>query len=273
MEIRLIALDMDGTLLGGDHIHVSARNIEALRRAAGLGVKIAIASGRNLTLIEDAAADIGVVDYAIAANGAALTDWRTGEYLRHIGIPETQWRAILAALRARDIPVEVYADGKTYVTRADLLGAEQLGFPQEFADHYATKAELVDDVMAVTGKTVEKFHVFYVPPEKRQDLMEGLATAGPVCLTNAEPQNLEVTAPGADKGEALAFLCGRLGIHAGEVMAFGDGDNDLSMLTWAGRSYAMGNASPNAKAAAVYLTGPNTEDGVAQAIERDLLGL
>jgi Cof subfamily protein (haloacid dehalogenase superfamily) len=273
LSIKLIALDMDGTLLEEDHIHVSARSIAALRRAAALGVKIVIASGRNLTLIEDAAAAISVVDYAITANGAALNDWKTGECLWQIGIPESQWRAALEVVRAREVPVEIYVDGRAYVTREDLLGAGQLGFPRVFEDYYVTKVELVDDVAAaVAGKAVEKFHIFYVPPEKRGGLMEDLAAVGPLQYANAEPHNLELTAPGADKGEALAFLCGRLGIGAAEVMAFGDGDNDLGMLSWAGRSYAMGNASPGAKRAARYLTASNAEDGVALAIERDVLG-
>lgn len=263
---------MDGTLLEEDHIHVSARNIAALRRAAALGVKIVIASGRNLTLIEDAASAIGVVDYAITANGAALTDWKTKEWLWKIGIPENQWRAALKVVRAWGIPVEVYADGRAYVTREDLLGAAQLGFPRVFEDYYVTKVEIVDDVAVVAGKTVEKFHVFYVSPEKREKLMETLSATGPLHFTNAEPHNLELTAPEADKGKALAFLCSRLGIGAEEVMAFGDGDNDLGMLSWAGRSYAMGNASPGAKRAAGRLTASNAEDGVALAIERDVLG-
>lgn len=272
MDIKLIALDMDGTLLGEDHLHVSARSIAALRRVSALGVKIAIASGRNVTLIEEPAAAIGVVDYAVSANGAALTDWRTKEWLWHVGMPEEQWRAVLDVLRSRNIPAEIYADGHSYVTRDDLLGAEQLGFPREFVDSYATKVDIVDDVAsAVAGKTVEKFHIFYVPPEKREPLMAALAATGPIHFANAEPQNLEITAAEADKGKALSLLCDRLGIRAEEVMAFGDGDNDLGMLAWAGASYAMGNASPGAKKAAKFQAPSNTEDGVAQVIERELL--
>jgi len=273
MNIKLIALDMDGTLLEEDHLHVSARSIAALRRVSALGIKIAIASGRNVKLIEEPAAAIGVVDYAVSANGAGLTDWRTKEWLRHVGMPEEQWLSVLNVLRSRDIPVEIYADGKSYVTRDDLLGARQLGFSQEFVDNYATKVEIVDDMAAaVAGKTVEKFHIFYVPTEKREPLKAALAAAGPIHFANAEPQNMELTAAEADKAKALAFLCGRLGIRAEEVMAFGDGDNDLDMLAWAGWSYAMGNASPGAKKAAKFQAPPNTEDGVAQVIERELLG-
>ncbi len=272
MHIKLVALDMDGTLLGADHIHVPPRNIAALRAASALGVKIVIASGRNADLIKAAAAEIGVVDYAVCANGAGVIDWRTGEWLEHIGLPSPQWEIMLDILHANGLSVETYADGGAYVTMADLEGAAGLGFSQDFVEGYVKTVNVVDDVAAaVAGMTVEKLHIFYVPPEKKDALLKELSATGPVVIANAEPTNLELTAPGADKGGALSRLCGVLGIEPESVMAFGDGDNDLGMLAWAGWSFAMENGSPNAKKAAKYRAALNHEDGVGKAIEEYLL--
>lgn len=272
MSIKLVALDMDGTLLGADHIHVPPRNVDALRRASAQGVKVVIASGRNAELIKEAAAEIGVVDYAVCANGAGVIDWKTGDWLNHIGLPAPQWQNMLDILHAHGLSAETYADGGAYVTPLDLRGAAGLGFSQDFIDSYAKTVHVVDDVeAAVAGMTVEKIHIFYVPPEKKEELVEELSATGPVVLANAEPTNLEMTAPGADKGTALSRLCAHLGIEAADVMAFGDGDNDLGMLAWAGWSFAMENGSPNTKAVAKYRAGRNDESGVGRAMEEYLL--
>ena len=82
---------------------------------------------------------------------------------------------------------------------------------------------------------------------------------------------MELTAPGVNKGSAVQALCARLGLAPEQVMAFGDAGNDLELLRWAGWSFAMGNASDEAKAAARYVTGSNTEAGVAMAVERYFL--
>lgn len=273
MNVKLIAVDMDGTLLDRDHITVPRRNIDALRAAAQRGIKIVIATGRNICLIEDAAADLGVVDYALAANGAGLMDWHTREWLHHVPLPDAQWRAMLEILHRRGLGVETYADGKAFLTGGDLRRVGELEYGSaNFADYFVSKVEVVDDVAAaVTGMTVEKLHIFYVPPQEAEGLKAELEKTGPVLFANGDPTNLELTAPGVDKGAVLALLCEKLGITPDEVMAFGDGDNDLEMLSWAGCSFAMANASQSAKAAAKYHAGANYEGGVGQAIEAHVL--
>lgn len=273
MAIKLIALDMDGTLLDPDHLHISPRNREALRAAAARGIKIALATGRNVCLIEDAARTLGVVDFVIAANGASVVDWRTGESLRCIPLPEEQWRTMLDIVKRRNLIVEIYADGKAFLTGADLQKAGEMEYGSaEFAEYFVTKVELADDVAAAAaGLPVEKVHIFYVPPGEMEGLMEELSAAGPMVFANGAPTNLEITAPGADKGEGLCAICARLGISPEETMAFGDGDNDLQMLALAGESFAMENGSPSAKAAAKHLAPPNSDSGVGQMIEKYVL--
>ena len=99
------------------------------------------------------------------------------------------------------------------------------------------------------------------------ELTAALQAVGPFESACAYATNMEITSPDADKGRALAVLCQRLGIDASEVMAFGDADNDLGMLSWAGWSFAMDNGTDKAKAAAKHVADKNSASGVAQAVE------
>lgn len=264
----LIALDLDGTLLHSDHLTISERNLAALRAASALGTQIVLASGRTICLIEDCASAIGVVDYVIASNGAGVMNWHTKEWLSHTGIPYAQCGSILRILNRRGLAAETYADGMAFLTKKDLQGLEQLDFSKEFMAYFKQKIAPFDDVgSAIQGKIVEKFHLFHVPPQDLAERKAELSATGPLFITSSGPANLELTAPGADKGTALNFLCGRLGIPPELVMAFGDGDNDLQMLAWVGQSYAMENGSPNSKATARFIAPPNHQSGVGQIIE------
>ena len=273
MDIKLIALDLDGTLLGADHAHIPQRNLDALRAAAERGVRIAIASGRSWSLIRETARDLGPVRYGITANGAYVLDAVTGETMGQTGMDREQCAAIIGILRRYDLPYELYIDGDNYVQRSELEGMAQYALSDQFRDMFLRNATIVDDMLAaLDAGTPEKFDVFYVPPEVHDPLLAELEATGPFGRAGALGSNLEITAVGANKGAALAALSAQMGLTAGEVMAFGDADNDLEMLSWAGWSFAMGNACPAAKAAARYTTGTNAEGGVGMAVEQYVLG-
>ena len=217
---------------------------------------------------------MGVVRYVLISNGAAILDIKTGEWLFEAGIPHDQCREIIRILHAYDAPFEVFCGGQDYLERRYAAGALQYTLSPEYAALAARRVRLVDEAEeAVTaGGTVEKFHVFHVEPEQRQPILDAVAATGPFESACAYTSNLEITAPEADKGAALRFLCGRLGIGAEQVMAFGDADNDLGMLSWAAWSFAMGNATERAKAAARHITLTNRDSGVAAAVEQYVLG-
>ena len=122
------------------------------------------------------------------------------------------------------------------------------------------------------GEPLQKLQCFVVDPADRPAIMDELRRRFPgLDVTWSLPHNIEVGAAAARKGEALRFLCSYLGFTLANAAAFGDGPNDVSMLSAAGAGVAMGNAVPEALAAAKYRTAPNTEDGVAQFIERYIL--
>ena len=271
--IKLIAMDMDGTLLNDDHATVSQRNVDALRRAAEQGIEVVISSGRPWSLLQDIADRVGVVRYVVASNGASVLDRQTGEWLLQVGMPKEQVLKFIEILARYHAGFEIFCEGQDYIERRYMEMVVKEALSPEYAATFQRRVVVVDDLRPVIEeKLVEKIYVFYVEPGTREKIEEELRAAGPYESACAYSFNMEITAPGVDKGEALKVLCEKLGIDASEVMAFGDADNDLGMLSWAGWSFAMGNGTDKAKAAAKHVTGTNADSGVAQGVEQYALG-
>lgn len=272
-DIRLIALDMDGTLLDADHHTIPPRNISALRAAAERGVHIAIASGRSWSLVREHAQALGCVDLAITANGAYALDTRRGEALASFPMDPRQCVDIIHILRRRGLFYELYIGADNYMDEGDLEQASGLGFSARFMEMFRRNTTLVPDVAQVAAQGQPgKFDIFYVPPADREQVAQEIAATGPLAFTSPLGENMELNAPGVHKGRALAAVAQRLGLKREQVMAFGDADNDLEMLDFAHWSFAMGNAAPAVKAAARFQTGPNYAAGVGQAVEKYVLG-
>lgn len=274
MAIKLIVMDMDGTLLDDDHSTVPARNVAALRAAREKGVKLALASGRTWSILKDVVDQLGGVDYAILANGAAIREAQTGEHIYENGFPNPQAVALIEGLVREDLPFEVYCHGQNYLRPED---AGRLGeglLSPAFAEMYLKRGvSLVPDLSAaLEGRPMEKINLFYAPPERQKALREMAQATGPVEISNALERNMEFNYGGASKGVALAALAAHLGLSPEEVMAFGDANNDLTMLCWAGWSFAMANAMEAVKAVAKYQTASNHEAGVGQGVEKFVLG-
>ncbi|OUN23786.1 hydrolase Cof [Flavonifractor sp. An82] len=271
-DIRLICLDMDGTLLDDDHATVPPRNVAALRAASERGAAVAIASGRAWALLQGVHAQIGVTRYAVLSNGAAVLDIPSGEWLYRRPMDPSARRTILTLLLDWGLPFEVYCEGENYIQHDRTEQVVSSALSPEFSQVLRTCSHFPEDLnAALEGKDVEKIHIFHVPPERRQELLDAVAACGPLAVTTSFGENMELTATGVNKGSAVQALCARLGLAPEQVMAFGDAGNDLELLRWAGWSFAMGNASDEAKAAARYVTGSNTEAGVAMAVERYFL--
>lgn len=271
-DIKLIALDMDGTLLGADHHTIPQRNIQALQAASARGVQIAIASGRSWSLVREHAQALGCVDFGITANGAYVLDAHTGAEMASFPMDPAQCVEIIRILRRRGLSFELYIGGDNYMD-GQLEDVKELILSDQFFEMFRRRTTLVPDVaQAAAAAHPGKFDIFYVPPDIRSQVHRDIAATGPVAFTGALGTNMELNASGVHKGRALAALAEKLGLEPGQVMAFGDADNDLEMLEYAGWSFAMANASAEAKAAARYQTGSNQEGGVGMAVERYVLG-
>ena len=271
-DIRLICLDMDGTLLDDDHATVPPRNVAALRAAAERGAAVTIASGRAWSLLQGVNDQLGVTRYAVLSNGAAVLDVATGEWIYRRPMDPAARRTILTLLLDWGLPFEVYCEGENYIQADRTEQVVGSALSPEFAQVLRSVSHFPEDLnAALEGKAVEKIHIFRVPPERRQELLDVVEDCGPLAVTTSFGENMELTAPGVNKGSAVQALCEKLGLEPDQVMAFGDAGNDLELLAWAGWSFAMANASAEARATARYLTSTNREGGVGMAVEQYLL--
>ena len=131
-DIKLICLDMDGTLLGADHATVPARNVRALRAVSERGTAVAVASGRPWGFLHEVAEQLGVLRYAVLSNGAAVLDVCTGEWLYRNCIPEETRQALTELLLEEGVPFEVYCEGESWIQRDRLEGVLTHTFSPEF---------------------------------------------------------------------------------------------------------------------------------------------
>lgn len=268
MDIRLIVSDLDGTLLGDDHATVPQRNVEALRRASQQGAVVAIATGRVWGLFTDIAKQVGCVRYAICSSGASILDVETGEWLHRQGLPWEQVTALFAVCRKYRLPFEVYCDGENYAETDTVDLVLGVKITAEFMDNFRRHTTAVDSLdVALVGKTVEKIHIFHVPPECHEAVVAEVNAISDFAMACGYGKNLELTPNGVTKRSALEMLSQRLDITPQQAMAFGDSGNDLEMLAWAEHSYAMENATDEVKKVARHQTISNEAGGVGAVVE------
>lgn len=172
-----------------------------------------------------------------------------------------------------DVVIDIYIDGQAY-TAADSMRLVQTHVPESFRPYFLKTRRLVEDrgrFLRQTGRGAEKFTILFQDMAQRAAAWKEFEHTGLFELSGGIPENIEVNAKGVDKGRALLALAERLGLSRGQTMACGDASNDLAMLRAAGLGVAMGNATPEAVAAADVQTDTNNNDGVAKAIRRWVL--
>ncbi|MVB10638.1 5-amino-6-(5-phospho-D-ribitylamino)uracil phosphatase YcsE [Caprobacter fermentans] len=273
MNFQLIALDMDGTVLKNDKT-VSKRTMEALGKAAALGIQIVPATGRVAKTVPEEMLRLPGVRYLLTSNGASVVDLTDRSVLySHPMTMEASLR-IVRFFVSRGYFMEAYCGGVSYANEGELPPLRKAGLPEEFFRYIDASQTFVSDLAGFlerNGIPLEKVNLPYVPALERGRLRREILAMGPYSVTSSGTINLEINDRSASKGDGLRHLCETLGIDRKRVAAFGDGDNDRSMLKFAGLGVAMGNAEPDLFRDADYVTGTNEEDGVASAVEKFIL--
>jgi Cof subfamily protein (haloacid dehalogenase superfamily) len=257
--VRLVASDLDGTLLGPEAT-VSDRTRAALARVRRAGIAVVLVTGRPPRAVRDIAARAGLGGLAICANGALVYDLDADTVATSSPLPTPIGARLVSELREA-LPGVVFAS------------EDERGFRRETAwahRGFAPTDEIVHaDPLDLVAEPVTKLLVRH--PELRfSELVERIrALAGDQAVVTWSAVGLaEISAAGVTKAYALDWVCRRLGIAASEVVAFGDMPNDLPMLAWAGHSVAVANAPEEVREAADEVTASNVEDGVAVVLER-----
>ncbi|MFU0832954.1 MAG: 5-amino-6-(5-phospho-D-ribitylamino)uracil phosphatase YcsE [Oscillospiraceae bacterium] len=270
MQYQLIAFDLDGTVLRDDKT-ISQRTLSALREAASRGIQIVPATGRFEKMVPKEILGLPGVRYLITCNGARVVDLSNQSVVYSRTMTVEASLKIVRFLTMRGLFIEAYCGGVSYADSAELPSLRKTALPEWFFRYIDASQTFVEDLLsflAHNGKPLEKINIPYVPAEERERLREEILAMGPYSVTSSGKINLEINDVEASKGDGLLNLCKTLGIGLESVIAFGDGDNDRSMLQAAGLGIAMGNAEPEIQKNADVVTGTNEEDGVACAIEK-----
>ena len=267
--VKLIALDMDGTLTSEDHITVSDENRKALKRAHENGARIAISTGRARSIIGDVCEQVPEIDYIIHSNGAVVYDRRAQKTVYENAMTWESAKRLIDYLNSFPIFMEIYESGKSFVQEDKIPYFSYEVLPQEFIDKALEGMTVCDDfIETLDGKRIEKITPHIFDRAMYCEIWDYLRTLDDLEVTTSFSVGIDITKAGADKGAAMKSLCELLGITAGECMAFGDESNDIPMISFAKYGFAMGNGSDACKAAASYITKSNAESGVACGINR-----
>ena len=270
-DIKLIALDLDGTLLNSDK-QLTQQNAQALACAAARGIEIVPTTGRFFSGMPEVIRSLPYLHYAITINGAAVYDVRCDADIARAEIPLPLAVEIMRYLDTLPVIYDCYMNNWGWMTRAMQLRADAFAPDEHYLRMIRNLRTPVDDLKSYlleTGRDVQKIQLFLTDPALRLTLLRQLGGQFEgLCVSSSVPNNIEINSTDANKGEALRKLAAHLGLDISQTMAFGDGLNDLSMLRAAGVGVAMENACPEAKQAADYVTGSCDESGVAAAIRR-----
>lgn len=271
-DIRLIALDLDGTVFD-DEKRITPRTLAAMRAALDKGVAVIPATGRTLDGVPEAFLDLPGVRYALTSNGASVVDRSDGRLLVRQCFAPKQAARLFDILEPLGGMMCLFVDGTSYTTEANARDSYHL-VPPALRPYFRKTRRIVPDIhpiLAGHADGIEKFSILYGSLEARDAAWQAALAAGPVEATTSLERNLELNAPGVSKGTGLLALAKVLGLRPEQVMACGDSGNDLTMIRLAGLGVAMGNATDEVKAAADSITLDNNHDGVAAAIERFVL--
>jgi len=263
---RLLAIDLDGTLLSPrPHKIITDRTRLALQRVVDRGIRVVIATGQSLSVLQSICGDLPITGPQIIENGAVIADIHTGQIYHEQWLPVDCILPVLAALqeagfyRAYHLLHRVYADQNTPRVR----------------QWYRPPVHPVIEVENVASLYPEPcIKIVGVCEEsqlraRRQALMDRFSNQ--LYVTQSAFDLLEFLHPEVSKARGLQTIAQDLGIQPAEIMAIGDSHNDIRMLQFAGLGVAMGNADDEVKRVANYITLSNAEEGVADAIEKIVL--
>ena len=265
MRIRLLALDLDGTLIN-ERLAINPRDAAAVRKAAAAGVQVVLATGRMFRSSKGYAEELGLRGPIINYQGAMIRELETGEVLYRCELSVPMQRQVLAFTEPRGWHVNIYVNEEVYTARvspeADLYARisrspyHEVGTLSEWVRGDATKMVLVD-----------------LDPARVLDKLAALSTwmGDQARVTRSLDWFIEVINPQVSKSRALAMVADRLRVSQAEVCAIGDNKNDQEMIAWAGFGVAMATAPPEVKQAARYVTSTPDDGGVAEVLDRFIL--
>lgn len=265
MKYKLIAVDMDGTLLKNNG-EISENTLSAIRDVCDRGIRFVVSSGRPVPGIRKYDFLNGIDSSAIVYNGGKIIDLKTDEVLYSQGLYPDDARKILALGDALGTTMCIWSDEKLY---CNVLNERT----EKYKRHSGLEPIKVTDREALISQGIAKI-LWYDETERVQQFVEimGNESFESVSCFTSNPAYLEICNALVSKAKAMEKLGEIYGIDREEMIAVGDGENDLSMIEYAGLGIAMANASEKVKSKADYITASNEDEGVAKVLYKFFSG-
>lgn len=263
--IRLVAIDLDGTLLNSQHL-ISPRTERVLREAMAAGITIVIATGRPRLTSAAVMRQLGLKTPGVFLQGLTVYDGE-GNLLHE------QQMDVETAQRVADFAEQHGYTVMVYNSRA-ILTRERNWLTDQMQKYHEPLPEIVGSLSTLPGRVPISKFVFVAEPERLPEIRARLTAHidGRAAIIQSQAWLLEALPPGTSKGGGLRWLLDHLGVDPAAVMAIGDGENDIEMIELAGIGVAVANATDHLKQVADVVVASNDADGVAEAIERFVLG-
>lgn len=272
MKYKLMAMDMDGTLLNSSS-RVSKRTYEALKKAEDKGVKIVLATGRLYKSAIYYAENLGLKNAIITSNGALIHDI-DGNIIYENNLSDSSALEIMETIEKYNLYYHLYTTDSVY---SKTINKEILSrYYADFEGNLIIGTNKFKEFQDILGNG-NKFNKILVADntdtrEKLRALEKDLLRIKGIEVTSSWVNNLEMMNKNVSKKTAVMYLCESLNINPEEVITIGDNENDIPMIEYAGLGIAMNNGLDIVKERADYITDTNDNDGVAKAIEKFILG-
>lgn len=273
MDIRCVALDIDGTILGHSK-ELSKKNKYAIEEVLKRGIEVVVASGRAYESLPSCITQIPGIQYAITSNGAAIYHIASNECIQQYKLSHRAVEQIMNATEDEPVLYEVFIDGKAYTDAAYVLDPMSFGAGEHVVNYIQStripienmKQFIMDhqgelDSLALINRTQDTVKPVWEKLEKRVD---------DVYITTSVPKLIEIADERAGKKAALKYILEILQLSREQSAAFGNADNDWEMIEYAGWGVAVADASERCKSVADFVTKTCDEDGVAFALQKIL---
>lgn len=292
---KLLVLDMDGTLLN-ENQKISKENIAAIEKARELGVKVVIASGRTIQGIEKYLEELNLLsedNYSVVCSGAVVMNNTKEKIIHTSSLSYEEFKYVFDLVKQLDINLNIYSDksilihSDNYYSKIDAIAnnlpLQMMDFNSIDKDTLISKIMLINEDLSIVEEMQELFPSIIVEDRSIEakegynkelfqdvsklpvELLEGYT------VSKVTPFNVEVMKKNANKRSGIEKLAEKLKIKPHEIICIGDSGNDKHMIEYAGLGVAMGNAFPEIKEIANYVTLTNEENGVAHVIEKFIL--
>ena len=269
-NIKLVASDLDGTLLNKNK-EITPRLFDALEKLDKLGIYFVPSTGRPFGTVPQAIKELPFLKYVITSNGATIFDATEQKNIIENYLTPEAVNAVIEIAKELPVITEYFIEGKAYIAKNvydDLTPFDLTESHVTYIKNSRTPVENFWEEMKKNNSILENINLVFKDMELRKEIWDRLKALGLASVTAATTKNIEITSLYATKAKALEKLCEVLRFERENVLAMGDGDNDMPMIEFAGIGVAMANGEEHSKQAADIIADDCNDFGAAKILEQ-----